>query len=124
MAKKILVVDDEQDILKVVTYRLKRAGYEVLSATTGKEAYDILKETSPGLIVLDYRLPDTDGIEISKKVRADERLKDVPIILLSASSASDISALVKNSEVNEYIKKPFDPEEFLEKVRKYMAINP
>ena len=121
MPKKILVVDDEPDILKVVIFRLKKAGYEVTSAVTGMGAFDILKTMTPDLMVLDYRLPDTDGLEISKRIRSDARLKATPIILLSASSAHDISAAVRDASVNEYLKKPFEPEELLEKVRKYLG---
>lgn len=120
MPKKILVVDDEPDILKIIIFRLKKAGYEVISAVNGKEALECIKTERPGLIVLDYRLPDTDGIAISKIVRADPELKDTPIILISASSGEDIAGALKSVSVNEYIKKPFDPEAFLVAIKKYI----
>jgi len=119
MSKKILVVDDEPDILRVVVFRLKKMGYEVFSATTGKEAFSLIKEQKPDLMLLDFRLPDTDGIEISKWVRKDEELKNTPIILISASSGPDILALVKEATVNEYVSKPFDPDDLLAKIQKY-----
>jgi two-component system, OmpR family, alkaline phosphatase synthesis response regulator PhoP len=118
MSKKILVVDDEPDILKVVVFRLKKSGYEVLSAVNGKETLELLKTQKPDLIVLDYRLPDTNGLEISKVVRADASMKTMPIILLSASSGGDISQALQDAHVNEYVKKPFDPEELLAAIKR------
>lgn len=118
--KKILVVDDEPDILKVVIFRLKKIGYEVITATTGKEALEAIKTKKPDLALIDYRLGDMDGIEVSRRVRKDEELKDTPIILISASSGENISAALKSAAVNEYVKKPFDPEELLAKIKKYL----
>ncbi len=120
MPKKILVVDDEPDILKVVVFRLKKLDCQVISATTGKEALELIRSEKPNLIVLDQRLPDMNGIEISKIIRIDEELKKTPIIILSASSSGDISEAVKEAAVNGYIKKPFDPEELLTEVKKYL----
>ncbi|MBN1526272.1 MAG: response regulator [Candidatus Omnitrophica bacterium] len=120
MAKRILVVDDEPDILKVVVFRLKKLGYEIISAATGREALELVKAGKPDLILLDYRLPDMDGLEISKKIRADKELKDTPIILLSASSGEDISLAIKAANVNDYVKKPFDLEELLDKVKRHL----
>lgn len=115
--KKILVVDDEPDILKVVVFRLKKAGYEVVQAALGKEALRLVKAGRPDLVVLDYRLPDMSGIDIAKVMKADEGLKGIPIILLTASSDEDMAVAVKTACIDEYLKKPFDPDELLGKVR-------
>ena len=121
MSKKIVVVDDEPDILTVVVFRLKKLGYQVLSAINGKEALALIKAEKPDLILLDYRLPDMNGIEIARAVRADSALRNTPIILLSASSGKDLTVeAYKNAAINEYIKKPFDPEELLACVKKYL----
>lgn len=120
MGKKILVVDDEPDILKVVVFRLRKAGYEVVTAVDGRTAMELLRAGKPDLIVLDYRLPDTNGLEISKILRADEATKTMPIILLSASSGGDITEALKNAHVNEYVKKPFDPEELLAAIKRLL----
>jgi two-component system alkaline phosphatase synthesis response regulator PhoP len=120
MPKKILVVDDEPDILKVVIFRLKKLGYEVISKTNGNDALAAAQSEKPDLIVMDYRMPGMNGLETAEKMRVDETLKKTPIILLSASSSSDISEAVKDAEVNEYIKKPFNPEQFMAAVGKYL----
>jgi DNA-binding response OmpR family regulator len=119
--KKILVVDDEPDILKVVVFRLKKAGYEVAQTALGKEALTLMKADRPDLIVLDYRLPDMNGIDVARTMRADEALENVPIILLSASSGDDMNAAVKDADIDEYLKKPFNPDELLEKVRELVG---
>jgi DNA-binding response OmpR family regulator len=120
MPKKILVIEDEPDILKVMVFRLKKAGYDVTSAITGKEALGLMREKKPDLMLVDYRLPDMDGLEICRCVRADEALKKTPIIIISASGGGDLSSAIKAAAVDEYIIKPFNPEELLEKIKKYL----
>ena len=121
MPKKILVVDDEPDILTVVVFRLKKLGHQVLSAINGKDALALIKAEKPDLIVLDYKLPDMNGIDIGRAVRADPAVRNTPIILLSASSGKDLTVeAYKNAAINEYIRKPFDPEELLACVKKYL----
>ena len=120
MGKKILVVDDEPDILKVIVFRLKRLGYEMICGTNGAEALSLMRDKDPDLLVIDFRMPDIDGLEVSRRLRSEERFKKTPIILISASSTADISDAIRNAQVNEYIKKPFDPEHLLDIVRKYI----
>lgn len=120
MPKKILVVDDEPDILKVMLYRLRKLGCDIASCTTGQEALDSVSAVKPDVIVLDYRLPDIDGIEIVRRIRRHDTLGKTPIVLISASSGGDISAAAREAGVNEYIVKPFEPEALLAAVRKYL----
>ena len=121
MPKKIVVVDDEPDILTVVVFRLKKLGHQVLSAVTGKEAIALIKAQKPDLVILDYRLPDMNGLDISRAVREDPALRKTPIILLSASSGGEITVeAYKSASISDYIKKPFDPEELLACVKKYL----
>lgn len=119
--RTILVVDDEPDILKVIVFRLKKAGYEVVRATFGKEALDLLKAARPDLVVLDYRLPDMSGIDIARAMKAEDGLKDVPIILLTASSGEDTASAARDAAIDVYMKKPFDPDELLGKVRELVG---
>ncbi len=121
MPKKILIVDDEIDILKVVTFRLKKAGYEVLTAVNGKEALDSIRDKRPDLILLDLRLPIMDGYEVCRQVKTDETLKNIPIIFLTASQAERIKEKVKGYDAEDYLIKPFEPEELLEKVKKFIG---
>lgn len=118
--KKILVVDDEQDILKTISYRLKKAGYDVTTAINGKETFDALKGIPPDLMILDYKLPDTNGGDIARQVRRDEQMKNIPIILISASSSNDLRKVAQDVFINEFLKKPFEPEELMALVKKYI----
>jgi len=120
MAKKILVVDDEPDILKIVTFRLKKLRCDILTADNGKDALDLIRRQRPDLVLLDLRLPIIDGYEVCKQVKADDELKNIPIILLTASSTAKISEKTKEFKADGYIIKPFDPEELLKKVKKFI----
>jgi len=120
MPKKILVVDDEPDILAVVVFRLKSLGYEIVSAVDGRQGLELIKSERPDLVLLDYRLPFMDGLEVGRRVKNDETLKGTPIILLTASSGEDIERMVKDAGVDDYLKKPFDPGELLAKIKAYL----
>ena len=120
MRYKILVVDDEPDILRVVIFRLKKLGYEVLTASDGKEGLDLIKSKRPDLVLLDFRLPTIDGLEITRRVKADDELKNIPIILLTASSTVEISKKAEEANADDCITKPFEPEELLAKVKSFL----
>src|SRR5690349_6936875 len=81
---KILLVDDEQDILEFLSYNLRKEGYEVFTSTNGKKAVEIAKEVTPHLIILDVMMPDLDGIETCRELRAVDDLKDSVISFLTA----------------------------------------
>ena len=120
MPKTILVVDDEPDILKVITFRLKKLGYDAIAVPSGDEALRLVNEKTPDLILLDYRLPDINGLEVGRLIRSNDRLKSVPIILISAFGGDDIEEALKRAVVDEYVKKPFEPEKLIALVEKYM----
>ena len=120
MTKKILVVDDEPDIRKIVTFRLKKAGYEIATATNGQEALDSAQKEKPDLILLDLRLPIIDGYEVCRRLKTDQELKHIPVILLTASSAGKIAEKTKEFKADDYLIKPFDPEKLLAKVKKFL----
>jgi CheY-like chemotaxis protein len=120
MAKKILVVDDEPDILHEVSFILQKKGYEVIPATNGQEALDCIEEKHPDLVILDLWLPLIDGIEVGRRVKADEALRDIPIVLLTAS-VDNIEGKVKEARADDYLLKPFDYMELLEKVKRFVG---
>ena len=120
MAKKILVVDDEEDLLKLTAFRLKKSGYEVLTAVNGQEALDLIQNDRPDLILLDLRIPLISGYDVCKRVRADDKLKDTPIILFTAS-AEGITDKVNEVGANDYLTKPFYQEGLLGKVKKLIG---
>ncbi|HSM90291.1 MAG TPA: response regulator transcription factor [Desulfobacterales bacterium] len=110
MAKeRVLVVDDEEDILELVRFHLTREGYQLTLAATGEEALKKAKHETFDLIVLDLMLPGLDGLEVAKALKADARTKSVPIVMLTAKGedADVVSGLEIGAD--DYITKPFSP---------------
>ena len=118
--KKILLIEDELDLVEVTKMRLEKSGYDVIAVSSGEAALDLLQNDSPDLILLDLLLPGIRGEEICKKLKCDNRLKTIPIILFTAS-ASDIEKLTKEICADDYIMKPFEPEDLLGKVKKFIG---
>ena len=118
MAKKILVVDDEPDLLRVATFRLKKAGYEVFFAVDGQQALDSTKEYKPDLILLDLLLPDISGEEVCKRIKADVELERIPVIIFTAIT-DKIDEKSKSCGADDYLIKPFAIEELLGKIKRF-----
>lgn len=113
----ILVADDEVDVRELVTYRLTRSGYGVVEAADGEQALQLAEERLPDLAVLDVMMPKLDGYEVTSKMRADQRLERIPVILLTArAQEADVS---RGFEVgaDDYLRKPFNPDELVARVR-------
>ena len=108
MSKKILVVDDEPNIVEVITNRLKANNYEVIVAYDGEQALELTKREKPDLIILDLMLPKLDGYQVCNQLKSEEGFKDIPIIMLtSRSQAGDIQkGLEKGADA--YAAKPFN----------------
>ena len=119
--KKVLVIDDEPDILKVISFRLKKAGYEVLTASNGKIALDLISVNKPDLILLDLRMPVMGGEEVCAQLKNDALLKEIPIILLTASSGGGIAEKAKELKADDSLVKPFDYDILLGKVQKLIG---
>jgi DNA-binding response OmpR family regulator len=117
----VLVADDEEDILVLVSLRLDRAGCDVLTAADGKEALDLILERSPDLAVLDVRMPKLTGIEVLRRVRADVKVGRTPVILLSAGVQEDSIAQGLEAGADEYMKKPFSPDALAARVASLVA---
>jgi len=120
VTNKILLVEDELDLAEVTKMRLKKSGYEVIGALNAEEAFAFLQKNIPDLILLDLLLPGMQGEEVCKQLKSDARLKHIPVILFTAS-ASDIPKMAKEIGADDYIMKPFEPEELLGKVKKYIG---
>ena len=122
MAKRILVVDDEPDIMDVTTVRLKHAGYEVISAMDAEEALAFLAKNTCDLILLDLLLPKMQGDEFCKKIKADDKLKKIPVILFTASAIRpSLPEKIKEMGADDCIVKPFEPHELLAKIKKFIG---
>lgn len=113
MAKKILVVDDERHIVRLVQVNLERAGYEVVTAYDGVEALEKMKTENPDMVVLDVMMPRMDGFEVLKNLQADPRYQDVPVIMLTAKAQDADIFKGWASGVSSYLTKPFNPRELL-----------
>ncbi len=118
MAKeRILVVDDEEDILELVRFNLDREGYQVICATSGENALKIAKEDFPNLIVLDLMLPGIDGLECTKLLKNDPDTMDIPIVMLTAKGEEADIVTGLELGADDYITKPFSPRILVARVR-------
>ena len=120
MKKKILVIEDEPHISKLVKFILEKNGFEVMQAFVGQEGLQTAKKEKPDLIVLDVMMPNMDGFEAAKKLGGMKETKNIPIIMLS--SAAQFKDKMKGIEAGavDYITKPFDNEELVAKVKEYI----
>lgn len=109
--KRILVVDDEPDVTELVSYKLKREGYEVAIINNPLEILGTAREFNPDLFVLDIMMPDLDGLKICRMIRADKKLSRVPIIFLTARGEVEDRIRGLESGADDYISKPFDTKE-------------
>ena len=115
--ERILVVDDEEDLLELVNYNLSREGFRVECVATGEAALEAARKNLPDLIVLDLLLPSVDGLEICRRLKADEKTRHIPIIMLTAKSAE--SDMVSGLELgaDDYMTKPFSPRVLLARIK-------
>ena len=123
MKPRILVVDDEPDVLDLVTYNLGQAGFQTETAADGAEALRKASSTTPDLILLDLMLPEMDGLEVCKLLRRDAKTSAIPIIMLTAR-ASEIDRIVGlELGADDYVPKPFSPRELVLRVKKRLEQN-
>ncbi|HEY3347094.1 MAG TPA: response regulator [Nitrospirota bacterium] len=116
-AKKILVVDDEMHILRIVKYKLETAGYEVFTALNGTDALKIAHETMPSLIFLDIMMPGLNGYEVCTALKGDPATRDIIIIMLTAKGQESDKIKGLEAGVDEYITKPFSPQDLLDRTK-------
>ncbi len=118
--KKILLVEDEKDLIETVTLRLEAAGYEVISACDGLEGLGKAKREKPDLIILDLMLPKMDGFKVCGLLKADTRYNKIPIIMFSARAQESDKRMGQEVFADAYITKPFEPQLLLEKIRQLL----
>jgi CheY-like chemotaxis protein len=110
VSARIVVADDEEDIVRLVAFVLRRRGYTVLEAQTGEEALDLIRRERPDLAVLDLRMPGMDGLEVMRALAADETVEPLPLIMLSASAQQAEIEAGLSAGVAAYVAKPFTPQ--------------
>jgi two-component system alkaline phosphatase synthesis response regulator PhoP len=115
--ERILVVEDEADLAEVLSYNLRREGYRVSSAGTGKEGLQRVRSEKPDLILLDLMLPDVDGLEVCRLVRQDPAAAATPIIMLTAKSEETDVVVGLGIGADDYVPKPFSVKELLARVK-------
>ena len=120
MKARILVVDDEPEAVELVEFNLKQAGYEVVAAADGAEALKKVRESPPGLVVLDLMLPEMDGLEVCRLLRRDPATATIPIIMLTAKAAEIDRVLGLELGADDYLTKPFSPRELVLRVKKIL----
>src|SRR5579871_1005815 len=113
MPKKILAVDDERHIVRLVQVNLERAGYEVVTAFDGKEALEKVESERPDLVVLDVMMPYMDGFEVLKNLRKNPETRELPVIMLTAKAQDADVFRGWQSGVDCYLTKPFNPMELI-----------
>ena len=117
MKPTILIVDDEPDVVDLLEFNLRGAGFEVATAETGSQALKKARESIPDLILLDLMLPEIDGLEVCKLLRRDPQTSDVPIIMLTAKASELDRVLGLELGADDYVTKPFSPRELILRVK-------
>ncbi len=122
MRSTILSVDDERDVTDLVKFHLMRAGYDVVTAASGREALQRIADCRPDLILLDLMLPDIDGFGVSEILRRDPSTATIPIVILTAWATPDAQHLGLELGALDYMTKPFSPKKLVERVRQLLSL--
>jgi DNA-binding response OmpR family regulator len=118
--KKILVVDDEVDLVKTIQFALEAEGYQVLVSYNGEDALNQSRTENPDLILLDIMLPKLDGYKVCRLLKFDKQYKHIPILMLTAKTQQKDRLLGMETGADEYITKPFDMEKLTEKIKAHL----
>ncbi|MDD5771446.1 MAG: response regulator transcription factor [Candidatus Omnitrophica bacterium] len=117
MKEKILVVEDEKDIIKMLEYNLKKEGFKVVSARDGEDALDMAVREYPDLVLLDLMLPGMDGLEVCKSLKKETKTALIPVIMLTAKSQESDKIVGLELGADDYITKPFSPRELIARIK-------
>lgn len=119
--KKILIVDDEPDIVESLKFVLESADYTCYFAYNGEDGLRLAKEIMPDLIILDVMMPKINGFKVSRLLKFDSKYKNIPILMLTARSQEEDKLIGEETGADEYITKPFDLDVVLKKVNRYLG---
>jgi len=122
--KKVVVcIEDEPEMIDLVKLILGRKGFELVGAVGGREGLETVRQLKPDLVLLDLMMPDMDGWEVYQKMKTDEELKDIPVIVVTAKAQSIDKVLgLHIAKVEDYVTKPFGPQELLQAVNKVLGL--
>jgi CheY-like chemotaxis protein len=121
VTKRILAVDDEPHILKLVAFSLRSGGYEVLEASDGLSAIHVAAAEKPDLILMDVMMPALDGYEACRRLKADPETADIPVIMLTAKTQASEQKAGEDSGATKYICKPFTPKDLVAQVHEFLG---
>ncbi|GAB4415455.1 MAG: hypothetical protein Kow002_00560 [Anaerolineales bacterium] len=121
---RILCIEDEPEMIDLIRLILGRRGFNVEGASGGKEGLDKIRNSPPDLVLLDLMMPDMDGWEVYQQMKAEERTKDIPVIVVTAKAQNIDKVLgLHIAKVDDYVSKPFSPQELLDSVEKVLGQN-
>ena len=118
--RTVLVIEDNRDNLKIVTYALQRAGYTVIAAETGEEGFELAQTERPAFILMDINLPGMDGLETTKRIRSSEANGSIPIIAITSYAMSGDRERILAAGCNGYFEKPIDPLTLVEQIHEIL----
>lgn len=118
--KKVLIVDDEIDIVETLKFILEDSGYQCYCAFDGEEGLNLAREIMPDLMILDVMMPKINGYKISRLLKYDNKYKNIPIMMITARSQDEDKLIGEETGVNEYITKPFELDYVVAKVNEYL----
>jgi DNA-binding response OmpR family regulator len=116
--KRILIVDDERDLVETITFRLEASGYEVLTAYDGAEGLEKARDEKPDIILLDVMMPKMDGYQVCRMLKFDEEFKNIPVLMLTARGQDQDKKTGNDVGADGYITKPFDSKVLLDSIKK------
>ncbi|RPG50730.1 MAG: response regulator [Gammaproteobacteria bacterium TMED1] len=117
LKRKIVVIEDEPDIVEVISYNLKREGFQVIASARGDEGLNQVRNQSPALVILDLMLPGSDGLSVCQQIKSDSLTQDIPIIIVSAKGEESDIVIGLGMGADDYLAKPFSPRELIARVK-------
>ena len=118
--EKVVVIEDEPDILEVISYNLRREGFEVIESQSGEDGLEKIEKNAPQLVVLDLMLPEIDGIELCRRLKSDPLTEGIPVIMVTARGEESDIVLGLGMGADDYVTKPFSPRELVARVKAVM----
>jgi DNA-binding response OmpR family regulator len=119
--QKILIAEDECELRELISFTLEKSGYQVVEAADGAEAFHLARRDPPDLVLLDVRMPRMTGYDTCAAMRADKKLKDIPVIFLSAKGQDSEIQMGLQAGAQEYLVKPFSPELLVKRIKVLLA---
>ena len=117
MKKKILIIEDEENLVELIKFRLETNGYDVSVALDGEKGLEKILEIKPDLVLLDVRMPKMDGYEVCRRAKSNPELSDIPILILTAQAHDSEVNKAMESHPDAFLSKPFEPEDLLRNIK-------